>query len=150
METLIQEYYELVQLDKKLEQKYISTICNDELRESVNKLLDSFCIWKKINNIEDIANILSSKDLEELLRIEDFYADLVGEIYEIDYNKSFLDSIEDKNNEGLVFSSKNYLRILNNKKSSQLLKDCIEILLKAAPICSELYNKVIKGRCEKN
>ena len=144
METLMQEYYELVQLDKEFEKKYSVIIHNDELRETIKKILDKSFRWKKINSIEDIASILNSEESEELLGIEDFYADLVGELYEIDYNKSFLDSIQDKNNEGLAFSSKNYLRILNNKKSSQVLKDCIVILLKAEPVCTELYNDVIK------
>ena len=139
MEEILARYFELIQLEKKLEKKYIPMLMHDNKNiKSIRKITNDTFIWRRVHTIEDIGNIIKKGKINELLKIEDVYTDIVCDIYELEYGKKLIDSVKDTSEEGEAFENKNYLRILNDKKSSPILKDNIEILLKASIVCKEL------------
>lgn len=145
MDKYIQEYYELVKMDKDFHDKYITKKGNDLKSQFINFINDSF-IWRKINSVEDIYNILNTENAGRLLQIEDFYSDMIDDFYEEDYHKDITKSIGKKENPEKAYSDDNYRIIFNDNRSSQKLKDCIEIYLKSEGICKNLYHNFIKNK----
>ena len=125
-------------MTKIFEKKYNSGICEkDRIKKILEEIIDNSFVWKKINSKEDIINIINSEKAIELLSIQDWYDDLIDEIYKEEYNRE-IDYNNDRDLEEI------YINILNNENPSQKLKDCIEIVLKAMYVCKRLYENVIK------
>jgi len=146
---VIEEYINLIKMDSEYQKNYNNHSEENSLMQQIKQTIENTFIWRKLNDYNDIADLLKENKGHELLQIEDYYTDEMCEIYSDDYNIEFGDSVEDKNEEGLAFENKNLLKILENGKSSDRLKDCIKIVLRSNVVCKKMYDIYYKAKTKK-
>lgn len=125
--TIIEEYSNLIKLDEKYQKEYKNE------QNFLEAILESDYIWRKITDKNDIAKLLKETEGMELLRIEDYYADELCEINEKENPES-----------DFTFDEQDILKMLNDNKSSQRLKECIKIMLKSSSVCKMIYETYYK------
>lgn len=145
MNKIIDEYFELVQMENDFTKKYYSKKSEIEVVNIFNQIVNDSLIWKKIKSKEDIENILKTNKAMELMRIEDYYSDILCDLLE-DYLKINFTEIDEEEIEKLL-SKDSLQELLNKEGTPQNLKMCIDINLKCERICKELYI-YIKENCQ--
>lgn len=166
MNSLANNYFNLLKEDKQYLEKYNLSIENDEIENKcindyslkteeetkmndqeidlniinmMHKNMEKCFEWRKIQNVNEIQEMINKKNIKKLLGIEEYYMDILTELIEGKYKLINVNKMDD--DKVFEYYSKNNLIDLANKKDTpQELKEGIKIYLKATELCSELIN----------
>lgn len=148
VEELAIKYNNLIKKDKKYWEDYEKKDKADKIKKIFYDLFFKTLKWK--DNKIDIAELermisSNSKELYELLRIEDYYSDSLCDL-ECEYFNMQGDSLSEEDIDKF-FQNVTLDDILKDAKASQQIKDCIQLYRDASKVCEEInnYKKSQKG-----
>lgn len=143
-ETLAEEYYEIIEADKKYTNAYeVEKNYNNEMLNNIQKYINEYYKWREIENKQELQEILANKkrkDVMELLRIEDYYNDELGELIEKHFDITFSECSDEEIEN--ILSVENYTKLLEDKTTPIQIKECVRIVLKCKDTCEKIFEYI--------